>query len=66
MKFATILEALIRSYHIDKGHLAKHLETDEKTIDDWLQGNSVPSHHQLEHLSDMYIMPLDLLEKSVK
>lgn len=66
MTFASILEALIRSYHIDKKHLAEHLETDEKTVDEWLEGKSVPSHHQLEHISDMYILPLNLLEDSVK
>ena len=66
MKFASILEALIQAYHIDKKDLADHLDTDEKTIDSWLSGDDIPTHHQLKHLSDMYILPMKLLEDSIK
>ena len=66
MTFSSVLEALMKAYHIDKKDLAKHLDTDEKAVDDWLSEKAVPSYHQLEHLSDMYILPMKTLEKSVE
>lgn len=66
MKFQEILSSLFRIYNIDKEHFAHHLHTDTETVDKWLNGECYPSHHQLEHISDMYILPLKLLEDSCK
>lgn len=66
MKFNIILQTLFDSYKIDKEHFAEHLHTDVETVDKWLEGKEVPTHHQLEHISDMYIMPMKILEESCK
>lgn len=66
MKFNQILRTLFTTYNIDKEHFAEHLHTDAATVDKWLKGKELPSHHQLEHISDMYILPMKVLEESCK
>lgn len=66
MTFAAIFQAIKKQYAIENNHLAKHLHTNEKTVDAWERGDALPSHHQLEHFSEMYALPLSLLEDSVK
>lgn len=65
MTFSAILKAIKKQYPIENDHLAEHLHTDEETIEKWEKGEAYPSHHQLEHFSEIFALPMSILEDSI-
>lgn len=63
MKFIEILKAVYSAYHVDFCYVADHIGVDDEVVLDWEKGIKSPTEEQLKKFSDLFAIPMSILEK---
>lgn len=66
MTFSTILKSIYKQYNLDFCKVADALGIEDDVVLSWEEGKSLPNEKQLQDFSDAYIIPMSILQKSIK
>ncbi len=64
MSFNKIINTCIKEYHISVDEIAKHTHASVEEVNSWIAGKALPNHHQLEHFSALFALPMSVLENA--
>lgn len=66
MTFQTILKAIYKAYNVDFCYVADNIGIDDEIVQSWEEGKSLPTKEELKKFSDLFAVPLKILEDSIK
>lgn len=64
MTFKNIIITCQKTYNVSDKEIAEHSCATVEEVESWKQGIALPTHHQLEHFSALFAIPLTTLEKA--
>ena len=64
MLFKNIITSCIKEYHISADEISKHTHASVEEVHSWIAGEALPNHHQLEHFSALFALPMSVLENA--
>lgn len=64
MLFKNIINACLKEHPLSVEEIAKHTHASVEEVKEWIEGTALPDHHQLEHFSMLFALPLKVLENA--
>jgi transcriptional regulator with XRE-family HTH domain len=64
--FSDIVKAVCKAYNVDACYIADNIGIEDEVVEEWIKGTRTPTHHELEHFSSAFVIPMKTLEDSLK
>lgn len=66
VKFVDILQTMYKTYNVDFCYVADSIGIDDDVVKEWEEEKRLPTKEELKKFSDLFAIPMDALEKSIK
>lgn len=64
MKFSDILQSVYKEYNVDFCYVADHIGIPDEVVQDWEKEISRPTEDEMKKFSDLFAIPLKILNQS--